>query len=202
MSRRKRDPNWTPFFEIPIEWFLARLDEKGWRNNGSPFDTPTAIYENSRYQVSVHTFPPDTWPGVSVEVKQLSIKRLDKREISDWRDMQRIKTEIAGAEVEAIRLCPAESRLVDTANQYHLWCLPPGQAFPFGYFDGRIVAGPRNPGGLEPNGSRQRSFEDPVEETFTGEQMDAIIRHGPHDRKPNEVGDACAVCGIPPGGHR
>ena len=45
----------------------------------------------------------------------------------DWRDLQRIKNEIAGPEREACELYPAESRLVDEANQFHLWVLPEGE---------------------------------------------------------------------------
>jgi len=201
MTRKpKRDPKWTPFVEIPVELFIERLRQKGLVHHGNPFDTPTAIFENSRYQVAVHTFPPGTWPEVNIEVKQLSIKRLDKREVKDWRDFQRIKTELLGPEVEACELYPAESRLVDTANQYHLWCLAPGQWFPFGYFDGRLVAGPSNPGGFEPSGSRQRPFEDPVDETIAPDKLDAAIRLGRHE--PTGDGDNCDACGLPKEMHR
>ncbi len=69
----------------------------------------------------------------------LSIRRVDRSPIRDWRHMQQIKNEILGPEAEAVELYPAESRLVDTANQYHLWCKLPGQQFEFG-FTSRLVA--------------------------------------------------------------
>jgi hypothetical protein len=50
-----------------------------------------------------------------------------------------IKNEIAGPEVEAFEIYPRESRLMDTANQYYLWVLPPGQTIPAGYFGGRAT---------------------------------------------------------------
>jgi hypothetical protein len=58
----------------------------------------------------------------------------------DWRDLQAIKNQLCGDEAEAIQLFPAESRVVDTANQYHLWVfmrrgdkrLPP---VPLGWFE-------------------------------------------------------------------
>jgi len=50
----------------------------------------------------------------------LSIKRLDKHPVRDWRHFQRIKNELIGEENEAVELYPAQSRLVDTTNQYHL----------------------------------------------------------------------------------
>ena len=51
----------------------------------------------------------------------LSIKRRDKEIIHDWRELQTIKNMIVGDEHEGFEVYPAESRLVDTANQYHLW---------------------------------------------------------------------------------
>lgn len=68
----------------------------------------------------------------------LSIRREDRKPIFDWRDVQRIKNELIGPEEEAIQLFPAESRLVDTSNQFWLWCFP-GKRFPVG-FSGRAVS--------------------------------------------------------------
>jgi hypothetical protein len=73
-------------------------------------------------------------------VERLSIRRQDRRPVRDWRDMQRIKNQIAGPEVEAVELFPPQSRLVDSANQYWLWCLPPGATLGFGFED-RLVSG-------------------------------------------------------------
>lgn len=67
-----------------------------------------------------------------IEFWHLSIKRHDKEPMNDWREMQRIKTELCGAEAEAVQLYPAEERVVDTANQYHLYVLR-GERFPFGF---------------------------------------------------------------------
>ena len=67
----------------------------------------------------------------------LSIRRKDRRAIHDWRDFQRIKTELAGAEWEGVEVYPKESRLVDTSNQYHLWCME--AQVPFGFDSGRCV---------------------------------------------------------------
>jgi len=66
-------------------------------------------------------------------VAELSIRREDRKAPRDWRHFQRIKTEIAGADVEAVELYPAEDRLMDTANQFYLWCLSPGERFPLGF---------------------------------------------------------------------
>jgi len=67
--------------------------------------------------------------------------------------LQRIKNEIVGPEHEAVELFPAESRLVDTSNQYHLWVLTSDEnRWPFG-FQTRLVA---NKGS---HGAKQRPFE-------------------------------------------
>lgn len=68
------------------------------------------------------------------EMIHLSIKRLDRQPVHDWRDLQKIKNEIVGSECEGVELYPAESRRVDTANQYHLWVFSsPSIKFPFGF---------------------------------------------------------------------
>jgi len=63
----------------------------------------------------------------------LAIMRLDGQAIHDWRELQRIKNEIVGDEIEAVELYPAESRLLDTANWYWLWCFAGGGRIPFGF---------------------------------------------------------------------
>lgn len=91
------------------------------------------VFRNDVYQVNVRKPGPD--------MMHLSIRRLDRQPCHDWRDFQAIKNQIAGPEFEAIELYPAESRLVDTANQYHLWvCLEPGFRFPVGWEQGRFVS--------------------------------------------------------------
>lgn len=103
--------------------------------------SPAAVFRNDAYQVLVYR-----WPGVRgwPALLQLSVRRLDRQPIHDWRDLQRIKNELVGPEHEAVELYPAESRLVDSSNQYHLWCLEsPTARFPFGWLE-RFVsdAGP------------------------------------------------------------
>ncbi len=56
----------------------------------------------------------------------LSIRRIDRKACRDWRHFQKIKNQLCGKEREGLELYPAESRLVDTANQYHIWVMPPG----------------------------------------------------------------------------
>jgi hypothetical protein len=92
----------------------------------------------------------------------LSIRRDDRRPIIDWRDVQWIKNQLLGPEVEAVQLFPAESRLVDTSNQYYLFAnAEPGYRFPFG-FESRLVM-ENVKVTMEGHGtSRQRPFADHV----------------------------------------
>lgn len=71
----------------------------------------------------------------------LSIKRNDNQAKPDWRDFQWIKNQLVGEENEGCELFPAENRLVDGANQFHLWVFEQTEMFfPFGFFDGRVVS--------------------------------------------------------------
>jgi hypothetical protein len=53
----------------------------------------------------------------------LSIRRRDEKTLHDWRVFQGIKNKVVGEEFEAIELYPADSRIMDTANVYHLWII-------------------------------------------------------------------------------
>jgi hypothetical protein len=69
----------------------------------------------------------------------LSVKRFDEQPIHSWQVLQSIKNELVGPEREAVELFPSESRLVDTANIYHLWVLAEGERFNFGFEQRRVV---------------------------------------------------------------
>jgi hypothetical protein len=90
------------------------------------------------------------------EVMQINIRRRDGNVIfRDWRHFQDIKNQLAGPECEGLELYPAESRLVDTANKYHLWViLNPELGIPIGWHEGRNVTNGRK--GKQLPGHRQR----------------------------------------------
>ena len=78
---------------------------------------PERLFNNSRYQVA-------GWGEhhpLYGRVVHLSIKTHDRQARHDWRDLQRIKNELVGPEYDAVEIYPAESRLVDTANQFHIF---------------------------------------------------------------------------------
>jgi len=90
------------------------------------------VWRNDKYVVVVER-------GDAGWVRHLSIRRADRKPVMDWRDKQRIKDQLAGPDAEAVELYPAMSRLVDGANQYHLWCLRPGVRFPLGWDEGFVA---------------------------------------------------------------
>ena len=82
----------------------------------------------------------------------LSIKRHDKQPCNDWQDFQTIKNILCGDDSEAIQIYPAEYRLLNTANQYHLIVFPPELCpIPFGFITPRAVL----KSGKYPNGAIQ-----------------------------------------------
>jgi hypothetical protein len=86
---------------------------------------------NDLYQVAKRVLKQD---GVPIGMVQLNIRRRDGKPIfRDWRHFQWIKNQLIGEECEAVEIYPAESRLVDTSNKYHLWCFTdPTYRLPFG----------------------------------------------------------------------
>lgn len=144
----------------------------------------------------------------SKEVTWLSIKRRDKEWIHDWRDLQRIKNEICGEEREAFEIYPAESRMNDTANQYHLWVLAPGMLMPVGYTDRSVIDGtvPNDPFGVPgqrplPEGTKTTEMpEDMTTEMWDG-KLSRVVRTRcrtcwqmvPKPEDPDVVGAARAL---------
>jgi hypothetical protein len=102
------------------------------------------VFVNDTYRVQVRREPP---------IVQLSISRIDGEPCKDWRHFQQIKNELVGPEFEAVELFPAETRLVDMDNEYHLWVnTETGFRFPFGYNRRHVAAAPviyRGRGGEE-----------------------------------------------------
>lgn len=110
-KRHKLVMQWTPFVRA------ANLAEPG-----------IETFVNCKYQVRIRQVP------LGIPMVQLSIKRIDQQPIHDWRDLQRIKNELVGPENEGVELYPAESRLVDAANQYWLYvAADPKLCFPIGF---------------------------------------------------------------------
>lgn len=66
------------------------------------------------------------------EVIHLAIRTASSLE-PPWRDMQRIKNEICGAESTAVQVMPPASELVDEADMYHMWVVSNRLPFTLAY---------------------------------------------------------------------
>lgn len=170
-------PAWTPFVrsEIRMPWgpksvtgrtldeavyavvYSTGLDPDEVRRQLEEQESRSSdeeLWINSRYQVILSRIPCQD-PRLPTLV-HLSIKRVDKECPGEehFRDFQRIKNELVGRGCEGVELYPTEDRLVDTANQFHLWCFDDATVrFPFG-MGSRLVTGDSIIGTV------QRPFED------------------------------------------
>jgi hypothetical protein len=108
------------------------------------------VWTNARYDCNV-TYLDGPEVG-QVGALHLSIKRRDRKVIHDWRDLQMIKNDCAGPDREALELYPAESRVIDTANQYHLWVSPKGHTLQVGWNSGRFVTNETGHSGAKQRG--------------------------------------------------
>lgn len=141
---RQRIPIWTPLERavIPRSEITKAQQRFGLSDEEIAQHLDAEFWKNDRYQVQKRLI--EQGPGAAPWV-WLSIHRLDRAPCRDWRDFQRIKNQLVGAECEGIELYPAESRLVDAANEYHVICsTDPAWRFPFG-FQERLVS--NAPGG-------------------------------------------------------
>lgn len=119
--------------------FLAHEDERALRVAAhSGQDKPhlgNEVWLNDEYQCVVSYLG----PRARADTLHLSIKRADGTPAHDWRELQAIKNEVAGWEREAIEIYPGESRLVDEADQTHLWVLPVGETVGVGFPERKVM---------------------------------------------------------------
>lgn len=135
MSKRRRGP--TP----PRPWRpMQRCDAADPEAFAAREGAGAQMWANDRYTVILTAASGEPVDRLDLDgALWLSIRRNDRKAAVDWRDFQRIKNEVVGPEREAFELYPAESRIVDTANQYHLWVMPTGVRLPVGWDQGRVV---------------------------------------------------------------
>lgn len=123
MKRDKWDKTaWTPFEEASVAHYPVNV-------------RPHKSFINSIYQVSIWYDKHELFGNYA----HLSFKTHDRSPRHDWREMQRIKNELCGPEYWAIEFYPPESKVVDTANQYHLYCFENFQFTNIG-FQERLVS--------------------------------------------------------------
>lgn len=94
------------------------------------------LFVNSTYEVTMKQAEMNGWV-------HLEIWRRDGGFVGDWNDKQRIKGQLVGEECEGLELYPAESRLLNIANVYHLWVnADPSFRLTLGFHAGRQLADP------------------------------------------------------------
>jgi hypothetical protein len=105
---------WEPLVKMDfrdIKPFYRELHEKG--------DCDVEVWLSARYEVTVRA-------SRTEPVKHLSVNLRDRSPMRNWRHLQQAKNEVCGELWTGIEIFPAEDHLTDTANQYHLFCFPPG----------------------------------------------------------------------------
>lgn len=115
------------FFQETFQGRLPSPSEKiAWVDRAARLMIPDRVFRNDTYEVFMNVEQPFI---------HLDIRRRDGGAVTSWREFQRIKNDLVGPEHEAMELFPAESRLIDTGNQYHLWVYAdPGKRFPLGWW--------------------------------------------------------------------
>lgn len=87
------------------------------------------LFINDAFEVLWHRQPALTAGGP--QLIHLSFKRRDKQPVLDSEVLPAIRSYLTDPELAAAELFPAESRVVDTANQYHAWLVvDPGFPWP------------------------------------------------------------------------
>lgn len=153
----------------------------GHATNGLPLGEE--LWVSRKFIVHVTRIELDEALGFPSPVTELSVRRQDRRRIRDWRELQRIKNALCGPEREAMEMYPAESRLVDTANQYYLFVLPEGSYWPFGMRSREVLTQAEQMRmdaalGMPNVIARQHPFDDETEAASrTVEEMAEYIGH-------------------------
>lgn len=120
------------FFKSFFGGRIPTVEEKlFWIERAVVHSTTLHVYYNDLYMIEVGNEPPFI---------RLSITRHDRQACKEWKHLQEIKNRLIGPEHEAVELFPAESRLIDTTNQYHMWVhADPNYRFPIGWKQQRFV---------------------------------------------------------------
>jgi hypothetical protein len=120
---------WTPFARRPLDEMRAALGGMpgGWLRQIN------RVWSNGWLVVLVRTIE-TTALGLAVE--HAAFRTAMQSELS-WREKQRMKNEIFGADRMGVEVFPQTADLIDAADMYHLWVFPFGYRFDFGLAEGQ-----------------------------------------------------------------
>lgn len=113
-GRRLQRREWDAFRDVTEE-----AKKRHWALGGSLRFDPDTVWMNNRYVVQSLR----NREILGRRATKLMIRRCDSEPIYSWPDLQRIKNELFGPEVQALQMFPKMSELVDDANLYWLWVL-------------------------------------------------------------------------------
>lgn len=111
-GRRRQKMPWDSFQDVTRE-AIEKVHSLG----GDPLHRPDKVLQNNKYIVQV--FYNQHRDGRYYD--RVMIRRSDSEPIYSWTDLQRLKNECFGEEIEAIQFFPKESELTDVANLYWMW---------------------------------------------------------------------------------
>mgnify|MGYP001288645923 CR=1 FL=1 len=122
----------VPMLVITPQTALPSFGQRGFQESSSDLVDVVSIFDHCTRYSSLVSHPDQLegklFTALSTAFRRprgpvhLSIKNYERTTDIPWLHKQWIKNDIMGDEYEAVELFPAESRLVNTANQYHLWC--------------------------------------------------------------------------------
>lgn len=107
-ERLRKSGNWPAWETLTFPKGSVSRNPKGWAYQ---FET---IHRNEVFSVLDRTLPNGT--------RHLAISSLSGIRPT-WREMQRIKDEIAGADATAVEIYPPHVEIVDEADMFHIWVL-------------------------------------------------------------------------------
>ena len=106
-ARRRRSGEWGVWEEIPVT--KCPLPPQGWCAE------IRHVYRNKVFAVLVRPVA----NGLHLAISSLSGIR------PTWHEMQRIKNYVLGDEATAVEVYPPASEVVDGADMFHIWSVPP-----------------------------------------------------------------------------
>lgn len=164
------DAPWAPLRKLdPTPPHMVRAHKK------LGLESDIEVWANEIYEVIVVR---------TEDFTHLSIKRYDRAPIRNWRHFQQMKNEICGDDAEGVELYPAERRIADNANQYHLWVAAPGMEIPMGFTDGMLTSDDQVKDFNDaPHPGRQEPWQEGL---TTGEARHEPERQAPEDDRLRE----------------
>ena len=113
-ERLRKSGNWLAWTVRSFSVGTVSPDPRGWAFHF------TMAHSNDVFSVLDRTLPNG--------VRHLAVTSLSEVRPT-WREMQRIKDEIAGPEATAVEVYPPHDEIVDEANVFHIWVMPGPLAF-------------------------------------------------------------------------